>query len=54
MKIVVLLLAMVFAFAFAFKKVADDVRNIAVQQELKLYAANPDTPDVVKTAVIKS
>lgn len=53
MKIVLLLLAMVFAFAFAFKKVADDVRNIAVQQELKLYAANPNAPDVVEAAVTR-
>lgn len=54
MKIVVLLLAMIFAVTFAFKKVTDDVKRIAAQQELKQYAAHPTTPDVVKVAAAHS
>ncbi|MBB6609754.1 hypothetical protein H7F15_01775 [Pontibacter sp. Tf4] len=54
MKIIVLLLAFAFASAFAFKKAADDVRNIAAQQELKQLEKYPNLLPVVDVVATRT
>ncbi|HEY4651002.1 MAG TPA: hypothetical protein VIG72_06285 [Pontibacter sp.] len=54
MKLIIFLLAVLFFFVLAFKKAADDMRQLSMQQELKQSEAYPNLLPVVEVVTTRS